>query len=52
MKCSFCGGNLGLGRGKMYVKNTGEIFYYCSSKCQNNFKMGRSSKKLKWSRKK
>lgn len=48
MKCSFCGGNITKGTGKMFVKNTGEVFYWCSSKCENNFEMGRNKKKLKW----
>lgn len=32
----------------MYVKNTGEIFYWCSHKCEKNYEMGRDKKKLKW----
>jgi len=34
----------------MYVKNTGEIFYFCSSKCEKNYMLGREAKKRKWSR--
>jgi len=49
MKCSFCKGNLNAGSGKMFVKNTGEVFYFCSSKCEKNSMMGRDSKKRKWS---
>jgi len=52
MKCSFCGSALNPGSGKMFVKNDGTIFYYCSSKCQKNMQMGRESKKIKWARKK
>jgi large subunit ribosomal protein L24e len=51
MKCSFCGKELKPGTGKMFVKNDGVVFYFCSSKCEKNFKMGRESKKSKWSRK-
>jgi|YelNatPaOPRAMG01_1025707.scaffolds.fasta_scaffold508550_1 large subunit ribosomal protein L24e len=51
MKCSFCGRQIPPGTGKMFVKNNGEIFYWCSSKCEKNFLMGRSVKKLKWARK-
>ncbi|MEM5879029.1 MAG: 50S ribosomal protein L24e [Candidatus Aenigmatarchaeota archaeon] len=52
MKCSFCGGNVNESGGKMFVRTSGEIFYFCSSKCEKNFMMGREAKKLKWARKK
>ncbi|MEM5766382.1 MAG: 50S ribosomal protein L24e [Candidatus Aenigmatarchaeota archaeon] len=51
MKCSFCGRNVIESRGKMFVKTTGEIFYFCNSKCEKNFMMGREAKKIKWVRK-
>lgn len=50
MKCSFCGSNIRLGSGKMYVKVDGTIYYFDSSKCEKNFLMGRKSKKIKWAR--
>ena len=50
MKCSFCGSNIPKGTGKMFVKNTGEIFYFDKSKCEKNFFMGRDKKKLKWAK--
>jgi large subunit ribosomal protein L24e len=50
MKCSFCGSNIKLGSGKMFVKNDGTIYYFDSSKCEKNFLMGRKSKKIKWTR--
>jgi large subunit ribosomal protein L24e len=50
MKCSFCNKTIQRGTGKMFVKNTGEILYFCSSKCEKNYQMGRESKKLKWAR--
>lgn len=40
------------GTGKMFVKNDGRIFYFCSHKCQRNWEMGRADKNLKWMRKK
>ncbi len=52
MKCSFCGEKIKAGRGKMFVKVTGEIFYFCSSKCEKNYRLGRIRKKLKWVKKK
>jgi len=48
MKCSFCKRPIKPGTGKMLVKNSGEILYWCSSKCEKNFMMGRNPKKLKW----
>ncbi len=34
----------------MFVGPTGEVHYWCRSKCENNFEMGRNKKKLKWAR--
>jgi large subunit ribosomal protein L24e len=39
------------GTGKMYVENTGRIFYWCSSKCEKNFALGREPKDMKWTKK-
>ncbi|RLJ05966.1 MAG: 50S ribosomal protein L24e [Candidatus Aenigmatarchaeota archaeon] len=50
-KCSFCGKSLPEGRGKMFVKNDGKIFYFCNSKCQRNWNMGRTGKHTKWTQK-
>lgn len=48
MKCSFCNTDVRHGTGKMFVKADGTMMVWCSSKCENNFKMGRLPKKLKW----
>ena len=48
MNCSFCGKNIEKGRGKMFVKADGTIFYFCSSKCEKNFMLGRDKKKIRW----
>ena len=49
MKCSFCGETLPTGRGKMYAKVSGQLLYFCSSKCDRNFiKLGRDGKRVKW----
>ncbi len=48
MKCTFCGGSVPEGRGKMFVKKDGKIHYYCNSKCQKNARMGRTGKKTRW----
>ena len=53
MKCSFCSDEILKGRGKMYVKNDGKIFYFCSGKCEKNtLKLKRNPTKVKWISKK
>jgi large subunit ribosomal protein L24e len=47
-KCTTCKDNIYKGTGKMFVRNDGRIFNFCSSKCQKNWKLGRESKKLTW----
>lgn len=47
-KCNFCGGMVEPGTGKMFVRRDGAIFYFCSSKCQNNFKLGRVPRRVVW----
>lgn len=51
-KCSFCGSPIELGTGKMFVRSDGTIYFFCSSKCENNFALGRVSRKTEWVRKK
>ncbi|MFA5930947.1 MAG: 50S ribosomal protein L24e [archaeon] len=49
VKCSFCGSDLPVGGGKMYVKREGTVFYFCSNKCEKNqIQMGRKPIKTKW----
>lgn len=36
------------GTGKMFVKNDGKIFYFCSSKCEKNMMLGREPARTKW----
>ena len=47
-KCSFCGGPMPEGKGRMLVKKTGQVLYFCSSKCQSNQRLGRQGKSCKW----
>jgi len=50
-KCSYCGKNFEAFRGVMVVDSiTGNIRYYCSSKCRKYALMGR--RKGKWTRRK
>jgi large subunit ribosomal protein L24e len=50
-KCAFCGRDVYLGDGLMYVRNDGTTRNYCSSKCKvNDLKLGRDPRKFKWAR--
>ncbi|MBD3253592.1 MAG: 50S ribosomal protein L24e [Candidatus Lokiarchaeota archaeon] len=33
-KCSFCGNDIAIGRGVMFVKRDGTIHNFCSKKCR------------------
>ena len=46
--CSFCGIPLEPGTGKMLIKKDGSIFYFCSTKCENNQKIGRVPRRVRW----
>ena len=50
MKCTFCGDNIPRGRGKMFVRNSGQVLHFCGSKCQKNFRMKRDGKKTGWTK--
>lgn len=50
-KCSFCKSQVELGTGMMLVKKDGTVFYFCSSKCERNMALGRSPRKVNWTRK-
>lgn len=53
MKCSFCDENIEPGTGKMFVRNDGKVFYFCSGKCEKNMlKLRREPKDVKWVTKK
>jgi len=41
-KCTFCGGMIEPGTGKMLVKKDGTIQYFCSTKCENNIRLAAS----------
>jgi len=50
-KCSFCGKQYEWPRGLTFILVDGNILYFCSSKCQKNYKLGRRNKKVTWIRK-
>ncbi len=47
--CRFCGNELQDGKGVMFVKRDGTIFYFCSNKCMRNFEM-RNPREVKWTK--
>lgn len=52
MKCSFCNNEIPKGSGTMYVKVSGQLLYFCSSKCEKNLiKLGRIPREEKWTTK-
>jgi large subunit ribosomal protein L24e len=46
--CSFCGATLEPGTGKMFVRKDGTIYYFCSTKCQRNHRLGRAPRRVPW----
>ena len=50
-KCAFCGRDVHLGSGILFVRNDGSTKSYCSAKCKvNDLKLRRDPRKLKWAR--
>ncbi|MCW4037431.1 MAG: 50S ribosomal protein L24e [Candidatus Bathyarchaeota archaeon] len=48
-ECSFCGHTFPQGRGMMYVKNDGTIYWFCSSRCRKAMIIFKKDpRKLKW----
>ena len=45
---SYCGKQLGPRAGKLFIRKDGAVFYFCSSKCQGNYKLGRLSRRVAW----
>ncbi|MBS3134911.1 50S ribosomal protein L24e [Candidatus Woesearchaeota archaeon] len=49
--CSFCGKGIEKGTGKMFVFNSGKVFYFCSSKCEKNMlKLKRKPHQTRWTK--
>ncbi|MAH32891.1 50S ribosomal protein L24e [archaeon] len=50
VKCTFCGNNMPIGTGKMFVQKDAKILYFCSMKCEKNLlKLKRKPIKTRWS---
>ena len=47
-KCSFCGNEIEKGTGMMFVQKIGKVLHFCTSKCENNFELGRKHKHTRW----
>lgn len=41
MECDYCGTEVEKTKGKMLVLQSGEKLYFCSSKCEKNYKKDR-----------
>lgn len=49
VNCSFCGKEIELGTGKIYVKTDGKVFHFHSMKCEKNMiKLRRKPRNFKW----
>ncbi|MBS1267158.1 MAG: 50S ribosomal protein L24e [Candidatus Woesearchaeota archaeon] len=49
MKCSFCGLTIEKGTGKIFVRKSGKILNFCSTKCEKNLlKLKRKPRVIKW----
>lgn len=46
--CFYCGREFELGMGKMFVRNDGRVLFFCLSKCEKYYFMGRNFRKFKW----
>ncbi len=47
MKCTFCGKEIPVGTGKMFVKIDGTTYFFCNSKCDSNHGI-RNPRHVKW----
>ena len=51
-KCSFCGGDIEPGTGKMYIKKDGTVLNFDSSKCYKNMvELKRVARTTEWTEK-
>ncbi len=49
--CSFCAKQIEPGRGMTYVRTNGQIFYFCTTKCQKfQIEYKKKPRKQKWTK--
>jgi large subunit ribosomal protein L24e len=49
--CTFCGGEIEPGTGRMYIKKDGVVYNFCSSKCFKNLvELRRVPRRTTWTR--
>ena len=48
-KCTFCGGSIEKGTGKIFVYTSGKVAYFCSRKCEKNLlQLKRKPLNIRW----
>jgi large subunit ribosomal protein L24e len=48
-KCGFCGYDIAIGRGVMFVKKDGTIYNFCTNKCRKALiKQNKNPRKTRW----
>ena len=51
VKCIYCGNEMKVGTGKIFVFKTGKIIHFGSMKCEKNqLKLKRTARKFKWTK--
>ncbi|MFH0970531.1 MAG: 50S ribosomal protein L24e [Candidatus Diapherotrites archaeon] len=49
MECSFCGKGILKGTGLLFARKTGQVFSFCSRKCEHNqLHLKRQPRKTRW----
>lgn len=51
MDCSFCGKLIPRGTGFLFAKKTGQVYNFCSRKCEHNlFHLSRQPRRTRWTK--
>ncbi len=50
-ECTFCGNPIEPGTGTLNIKNSGQVFHFCNSKCKKNMmELGRKARETRWTK--